>query len=164
MRAVVQRVSSASVTIDGTVTASIQRGLLILLGVQVGDTAEEARWLARKISALRIFADQEGRMNLSLQDFIAPPSSGDAALQALVVSQFTLIATTDKGSRPSFNHAAKPPEAIPLYEGFVRALEEALGLRVPTGTFGADMKVALVNDGPVTLILDSRNSLAVIDG
>lgn len=147
MRAVVQRVSSASVSIDGQIVGSIERGLLVLLGVASVDTPEDAAWLARKIAALRIFADAEDKMNLSICD---------TKDRALVVSQFTLIASTRKGTRPSFNDSAKPDLAIPLYEDFVRQLEAAMGRTVATGRFGAMMQVALVNDGPVTLVIDSR--------
>lgn len=147
MRAVIQRVSSASVAIDGQTVGAIDRGLLVLLGVAAGDTADDGAWLARKIAALRIFADAEDKMNLAV---------GEARGRVLVVSQFTLIASTRKGSRPSFNDSAKPDVAVPLYEDFVRQLEAALGQPVATGRFGAMMQVALVNDGPVTLILDSR--------
>lgn len=147
MRAVVQRVGSASVSIDGQTVGEIGRGLLVLLGVANGDTADDADWLARKVAALRIFADADDKMNLAV---------GEAGGRALVVSQFTLIASTRKGSRPSFNDSAKPDVAIPLYEGFVRQLESVLGQPVATGRFGARMQVALVNDGPVTLVLDSR--------
>lgn len=147
MRAVIQRVSSASVVIDGLTVAAIERGLLILVGIAGGDSAEDGEWLARKIAALRIFEDADGKMNLSVRD---------AGGRALVVSQFTLIASTRKGTRPSFNDAARPDTAIPLYEGFVRQLETALGQSVPTGRFGAHMHVNLVNDGPVTLVIDSR--------
>jgi len=147
MRAVVQRVASASVSIDGQTVGAIDRGLLILLGVAVGDTAEDGAWLAHKIAALRVFSDAEGRMNLAVTA---------AGGRALVVSQFTLIASTRKGSRPSFNDSAKPDLAIPRYEDFVRQLEAALGQPVATGRFGAMMQVTLVNDGPVTLVLDSR--------
>ena len=147
MRAVIQRVSSASVTIDRQVVGSIERGLLVLLGIATGDTPEDAGWLARKIAALRIFPDAEDKMNLSLSD---------TAGRALVVSQFTLIASTRKGNRPSFNDSAKPELAIPLYENFVRELETAIGRPVATGRFGAMMQVSLVNDGPVTLVIDSR--------
>lgn len=147
MRAVVQRVSSASVSIDGQVFSAIGPGLLILLGVAAGDTTEDAAWLTQKIAALRIFEDNEGKMNLSVRD-----TGGEA----LVVSQFTLIASTRKGTRPSFNDAARPDTAVPLYENFVRQLEIATGRPVPTGRFGAMMHVALINAGPVTLVLDSR--------
>jgi D-tyrosyl-tRNA(Tyr) deacylase len=147
MRAIIQRVSSASVTIEQHTTARISRGLLVLLGVQNGDIEADAVWLAQKIGALRIFEDDAGKMNLSVLD---------AAGDVLVVSQFTLLASTRKGNRPSFNDAARPDTAVPLYEFFVRQIESMLGRPVPTGTFGAMMQVSLVNDGPVTLILDSH--------
>jgi D-tyrosyl-tRNA(Tyr) deacylase len=147
MRAVIQRASSASVTIEQRTTAQIARGLLVLLGVQTGDTETDAVWLAQKIAALRIFEDDAGKMNFSVIE-----SGGDV----LVVSQFTLLASTRKGNRPSFNDAAKPDIAVPLYEFFVRQLEAILGRPILTGTFGAMMHVALVNDGPVTLVLDSH--------
>jgi D-tyrosyl-tRNA(Tyr) deacylase len=147
MRAVVQRVSSARVTVADRETGRIGSGLLILLGIANGDTPEDVDWLVAKIAALRIFTDAEERLNLSIRD---------VGGQALVVSQFTLIASTRKGTRPSFNDAAKPAEAIPLYERFVSQLAAAIGRPVPTGEFGASMQVELVNDGPVTLILDSR--------
>lgn len=147
MRAVIQRVKEASVTIDGTISGAIGKGILILLGVESGDTATDLEWLVSRLARLRIFEDGQGKMNLSIRDV-----GGDA----LVVSQFTLFGTMKKGSRPSFNRAAVPSEAIPLYENFVTSLSEALGKPVPTGRFGAMMDVALVNDGPVTLILDSR--------
>lgn len=147
MRAVVQRVNSARVTVDGRATGAIGPGLLILLGIATGDTPADADWLVGKIAALRIFPDADGRMNLSVCD-----TGG----QALVVSQFTLIASTRKGNRPSFNDAAKPEEAVPLYTRFVSDLTAATGRPVPTGEFGAAMQVELVNDGPVTLVLDSR--------
>ncbi|ATC65322.1 D-tyrosyl-tRNA(Tyr) deacylase [Nibricoccus aquaticus] len=147
MRLVVQRVSSASVTIDNIVRGAIDRGLLILLGVAAGDTENDARWLAEKAAALRIFPDDAGLMNRSVRDI---------AGGILVISQFTLIASTRKGTRPSFNDAAKPDLARPLYENFLAQIEIALGRPVARGEFGADMKVALINDGPVTLVLDSR--------
>ncbi len=147
MKAVIQRVSSASVSVAGETVGSIGSGLLILLGVATGDTPADGEWLAQKIAALRIFEDTDGKLNLSVRD---------AHGGALVISQFTLIASTRKGTRPSFNDAARPDTAIPLYEGFVRQLETALGQPVPTGRFGAMMQVALVNDGPVTLVIDSR--------
>ncbi len=147
MRLVLQRVSSASVTIDGTVRGTIERGLLILLGVAAGDTEDDVRWLAEKTAALRIFPDDAGLMNRSVRDI----GGG-----ILVISQFTLIASTRKGTRPSFNDAAKPDLARPLYENFLAQIETALGRPIARGEFGADMKVALVNDGPVTLVLDSR--------
>lgn len=147
MRAVVQRVSSARVTIDGRVAGSIDRGLLVLLGIATGDTAADGEWLAQKIAALRIFEDSGGRMNVAVRDI-----GGDA----LVVSQFTLIASTRKGNRPSFNDAARPDVAIPLYEEFLAQIETAIGRPPARGEFGAMMQVALVNDGPVTIILDSK--------
>lgn len=147
MRAVIQRVKNASVTVDGAVVGAIEKGILVLLGVEAGDTAVDLEWLVARLARVRIFEDKNGKMNLSLRDV-----GGDA----LVVSQFTLFGSMKKGSRPSFNRAAVPAEAIPLYESFVTALSEALGKPVPTGKFGAMMDVALVNDGPVTLVLDSR--------
>lgn len=147
MKLVLQRVSSASVTIDGTVRGAIDRGLLVLLGVAAGDTEDDVRWLAEKTAALRIFPDDAGLMNRSVRDI----SGG-----ILVISQFTLIASTRKGTRPSFNDAAKPDLARPLYENFLAQIETALGRPVARGEFGADMKVALINDGPVTLVIDSR--------
>lgn len=147
MRALIQRVTSASVTIDQQVKSAIGPGLLILLGVETADEPSDGDWLARKIAQLRLFDDGEGKMNLSLLD-----TGG----QALVVSQFTLHARTRKGTRPSYDRAARPEQAIPLYEGFVAALEREIGQTVGTGEFGAMMAVSLVNDGPVTLMLDSR--------
>jgi D-tyrosyl-tRNA(Tyr) deacylase len=147
MRAVIQRVKSASVTVDGSVIGAIEKGILVLLGVESGDTASDLEWLVSRLARVRIFEDENGKMNLSMRDVDG---------SALVVSQFTLFGSMKKGSRPSFNRAAVPAEAIPLYEAFVAALSEALGKPVPTGKFGAMMDVALVNDGPVTLVLDSR--------
>ena len=147
MRIVIQRVSKASVTIHKDKVASIQMGLLILLGVENGDTEEDVHWLVRKVSNLRIFNDENGVMNSSVIDVNAA---------ALVVSQFTLHASTKKGSRPSYIKAAKPTVAIPLYQKFVASLEKVLGKKVPTGVFGAEMKVAMINDGPVTIIIDSK--------
>ncbi len=147
MRAVLQRVSSAQVTVAGDKIAEIGPGLLILLGVAQDDTATDGEWLAQKIAALRIFEDDAAKMNRSLVDIDG---------SALVVSQFTLLASTRKGNRPSFNDAAPPALAIPLYEQFVARLSAVLGRPVATGRFGAMMDVALVNDGPVTLVLDSR--------
>lgn len=148
MKAVIQRVSSASVTIDGAVRGVIGRGLLVLLGIAEGDTADDGLWLAGKIAALRIFPDDAGQMNLSVRD------TGGGVL---VISQFTLIASTRKGNRPSFNAAAKPASALPLYEQFLAQMETALARPVARGEFGAMMQVALVNDGPVTLVIDTRN-------
>lgn len=148
MRALIQRVTSASVTIDGQVHSSIGAGMLILLGIADTDTVEEIAWLVPKIAKLRIFADEAGALNRAL---------GDIGGEALLVSQFTLLASTQKGNRPSFLRAARPEQAVPLYEGFRDALAAALGKPVPTGVFGADMKIALTNDGPVTIWIDSAN-------
>jgi D-tyrosyl-tRNA(Tyr) deacylase len=147
MRAVIQRVSRASVSIDTAKTAEIGAGLLVLAGVEEGDTAADIDWLAAKIVAMRIFADTEGRMNRSVIDMGG---------EILVVSQFTLHASTKKGNRPSFLRAAKPAEAIPLYERFLTMLEQGLGKPPQAGVFAADMAVSLINDGPVTILLDSR--------
>jgi D-aminoacyl-tRNA deacylase len=155
MRAVVQRVSSASVKIDGKPVAAIESGLLILLGVERGDTAEAGAWLARKLSAARLFADDSGKLNLDLRQ---------VGGRALVVSQFTLFGTLDKGTRPDFHRAAPPVEARALYEAFLAQLERELAAPVARGEFGADMQVALVNDGPVTLVLDSPKSSALHHG
>lgn len=146
MRAVVQRVTCASVTVDGEIVARIDRGLLILLGVHRDDDADRADWMAGKLARLRILDDEDGVMNRSLLD------TGD---EALVISQFTLLANNRKGNRPSFNDAARPEVAIPLYEHCVRSLEDLLGKAVPTGVFGAYMEVELNNDGPVTIVIDS---------
>ncbi len=148
MRVVIQRVLQASVSISGAMTASIGPGLLILLGLCEEDGAEDIEWLVKKISGLRIFDDENGVMNVDVRD-----AGGDA----LVVSQFTLMALTKKGNRPSYIRAARPEIAIPLYEQFCASLEATLGKPVPTGTFGADMQVALVNDGPVTICIDTKN-------
>jgi D-tyrosyl-tRNA(Tyr) deacylase len=148
MRALLQRVSQASVTIEGREKSRIGGGVLILLGIESADDDSDVEWLAKKIAQLRLFEDDEGKMNRSILE-----SGGDA----LVVSQFTLHARTRKGTRPSFDKAARPEQAIPLYEAFVAALAGELGKPVATGEFGAMMAVALVNDGPVTLMLDSRN-------
>ena len=148
MRAVIQRVSSASVTISGTVVSSISQGLLVLLGISPDDDQTDVDYLVRKISALRIFDDDDGVMNLSIIDI-----GGNI----IVVSQFTLMASTKKGNRPSYVGAAGHQTAIPLYELFCERLSAATGKRVGTGEFGADMQVALVNDGPVTICMDSKN-------
>ena len=147
MRAVIQRVSSASVTIDGVVKSSIGQGLLILLGIGHEDGPEDIEWLVKKVAGLRIFNDNSGVMNRSVIDLGA---------EALVVSQFTLMASTKKGNRPSYIGAAGHELAIPLYEQFCAALTDAIGRHVGTGVFGADMKVALVNDGPVTIYIDTK--------
>ncbi len=148
MRVVIQRVSEASVTINTVKVAAIQKGLLVLLGIVAEDTQEDIDWLVRKVANLRIFNDENGVMNASLLDI-----QGDV----IVVSQFTLHASTKKGNRPSYIKAAKPTMAIPLYEQFVQALEKETNKNVQTGEFGADMKVALVNDGPVTISIDSKH-------
>lgn len=148
MRAVIQRVTKASVTINGSINAEINQGLLILLGVGVNDATEDITWLSNKIANLRIFSDEDGNMNLSLKAI-----NGNA----IVVSQFTLFASTKKGNRPSFLNSAKPEQAIPLYEAFVKQLETDLGKPIGTGIFGADMKVELLNDGPVTITIDTKH-------
>ncbi len=148
MRAIIQRVSKASVTVDGEVISKIDNGVLILLGIEDADEQDDLEWLSRKIINLRIFNDSEGVMNQSLIE-----NGGNA----IVVSQFTLHASTKKGNRPSYIKAAKPTVAIPLYERFVTQMEQDLGQKVGTGIFGADMKVELVNDGPVTIAIDTKN-------
>lgn len=148
MRVVIQRVSRASVTVDEKVTGAINTGLLVLVGIEDADGPEDLQWLSSKIVQMRIFNDADGIMNLSLQDV-----KGDL----LLVSQFTLHASTKKGNRPSYIQASKPPVAIPLYEQFIAQLEKDLGKPIQTGIFGADMKVELVNDGPVTIWMDTKN-------
>jgi D-tyrosyl-tRNA(Tyr) deacylase len=148
MKVVLQRVSQASVTIDSKIVADIQKGLLVLVGIEDADALEDIDWLCQKISNLRIFGDENEVMNLSVKDI-----DGDI----IVVSQFTLHALTKKGNRPSYIKASKPEVAIPMYENFVRQMEKELGKKVQTGIFGADMKVALLNDGPVTIVMDSKN-------
>ncbi|MGZ3863661.1 MAG: D-aminoacyl-tRNA deacylase [Bacteroidia bacterium] len=148
MRVVIQRVASASVKIKEELTSSIEKGLLILVGIEDADNPDDIEWLCKKITELRIFSDEEGKMNLSILDV-----DGDV----LVVSQFTLHASTKKGNRPSYIKAARPEKAIPLYEQFCAHLSLTLGKTVQEGVFGADMQVALVNDGPVTIIIDSKN-------
>jgi D-tyrosyl-tRNA(Tyr) deacylase len=147
MRVVIQRVRSADVVAEGVPTAAIGRGLLVLLGIEEGDGEEDIDWLCRKTVQLRVFDDESGVMNLDVRQ---------VGGEILLVSQFTLHASTRKGNRPSYARAAAPDRAVPLYERFVRSLSDALGKPVGTGVFGADMQVALVNDGPVTLIIDSR--------
>ena len=147
MRALIQRVTRASVAIDGRIVGEIAAGLLVLVGVETDDTAADADWLAAKIAGLRILADDAGKMNLSVRE-----TDGGV----LVISQFTLHADTAKGNRPSFLRAARPEEAIPLYERFIAKVEADLGRPVPRGVFGADMQVSLVNNGPVTIPIDSR--------
>jgi D-tyrosyl-tRNA(Tyr) deacylase len=148
MRIVIQRVSEASVEIEQKIVAQINQGLLVLVGIEEEDTSEDSNWLVSKIVNLRIFADENDVMNLSVKDI-------DGGI--IVVSQFTLHALTKKGNRPSYIKAAKPDIAIPMYEKFVQQLETELGKKIQTGHFGADMKVALVNDGPVTISIDSKN-------
>jgi D-tyrosyl-tRNA(Tyr) deacylase len=148
LKTVIQRVSSASVTIDNKIVADIQKGLLVLVGIEDADVQEDINWLCLKIANLRIFGDENDVMNLSVKDING---------EIIVVSQFTLHASTKKGNRPSYIKASKPEVAIPLYENFVKTLEKELDINVQTGVFGADMKVALVNDGPVTIIIDSKN-------
>ncbi len=148
MRVVIQRVAEASVTIENKIVASIEKGLLILVGIEDADTQEDIDWLVTKIAKIRIFGDENNVMNLSVQDI-----DGDI----IVVSQFTLHAGTKKGNRPSYIKASKPEIAIPIYENFVRKLEAEMGKKVQTGEFGANMKVALLNNGPVTILIDSKS-------
>ncbi len=148
MKVVIQRVSEASVTINQIVKGKIDSGLLVLVGFEESDNTQDLEWMSGKITRLRIFGDDAGNMNLSIQDI-----GGDI----LLISQFTLHANTKKGNRPSFIKAAKPELAIPLYEQFIHQLELELGKKIQTGEFGADMKIALVNDGPVTITIDSKN-------
>jgi len=148
VRVVIQRVSEASVSIDKKVKAEIETGLLILLGIENADSFEDIEWLCRKISQLRIFDDANGVMNLDVKEIGG---------EVIVVSQFTLHASTKKGNRPSYIYAAKPDVAIPLYEQFVAQFEKEIGKKVQTGEFGAEMEVTLTNDGPVTIIIDSKN-------
>lgn len=148
MRVVLQRVSQASVTVDSKIIADIQKGLLVLVGIEDADTQEDIDWLVGKIIKMRIFGDENDVMNCSVQDI-----DGDI----IVVSQFTLHASTKKGNRPSYIKASKPEFAIPMYENFVKSLEKEFNKKVQTGIFGADMKVSLLNDGPVTILIDSKN-------
>ena len=148
MRAVIQRVSHASVTINTEIRGAVQKGLLVLLGIEDTDTPADIEWLSGKLVRLRIFDDEQGVMNLSVQDV-----QGDI----LLVSQFTLFASTKKGNRPSYSRAANPTVAVPVYEAFIRQLAQDLGRPIQTGEFGADMKVVSTNDGPVTILIDTRN-------
>ena len=148
MRVVIQRVLEASVVVNEKVVGSIQNGLLVLLGIEDADTEEDIHWLSNKIVGLRLFDDAEGVMNLSVKDI-----GGDI----LLISQFTLMASTKKGNRPSYIKASKPPIAVPLYEQMIATLSTDLGKAVQTGIFGADMKVSLINNGPVTITIDSKN-------
>ena len=150
MIAVIQRVAEASVKINGQVNSSIKEGLVVLLGIEEADAEEDIQWLVRKIVNMRIFDDEKGVMNKSLLDVQG---------ELLLISQFTLHASTKKGNRPSYIKAAKPDRAIPLYEQFIKVMENELGKTIATGEFGADMKVGLVNDGPVTIIVDTKNKI-----
>ena len=148
MRAVIQRVSTASVTIHGEMKSAIGQGFMVLLGIEAADTQEDAEWLCNKIAQLRVFSDEAGLMNKNIADIDG---------EVLVVSQFTLHASYKKGNRPSFIKAARPEQAIPLYQHFINYMQQITGKPAATGTFGADMKVALVNDGPVTILMDTKN-------
>jgi D-tyrosyl-tRNA(Tyr) deacylase len=148
MRVVIQRVLEASVVVDEKVVGAIKNGLLVLLGIEDADTEDDTHWLTNKIVGLRLFDDAEGVMNLSVKD-----TGGDI----LLISQFTLMASTKKGNRPSYIKASKPPVAVPLYEQMIKAISVALGKEIQTGIFGADMKVSLINNGPVTITIDSKN-------
>jgi len=148
MRAVLQRVTQASCTVDGQITGEIKTGFLVLLGVEDADTDEDLQWLAQKIASMRVFGDENGLMNKALADV-----NGDI----LLISQFTLFASTKKGNRPGFTRAARPDKAIPMYEQMIKALEELTSKKVATGIFGADMKISLLNDGPVTIIMDTKD-------
>jgi len=148
MRAVLQRVTQASCTVSGEITGAIETGFLVLLGIEDADTLEDLDWLAQKIIGMRVFGDENGMMNKALADV-----SGDI----LLISQFTLFAATKKGNRPGFTRAARPDVAIPLYEKMIEKLSALLGKKVKTGIFGADMKIALLNDGPVTILIDTKN-------
>ncbi|POY34738.1 D-tyrosyl-tRNA(Tyr) deacylase [Solitalea longa] len=148
MRAIIQRVSEASVKINGHKNGSIGIGFMVLLGIEDADTKEDVDWLSQKIANMRVFSDENGLMNKSLADVDG---------NILLISQFTLFASTKKGNRPGFTRSAKPEKAIPLYEAFIKALETLLNKRIETGEFGADMKVSLVNDGPVTIMMDTKD-------
>jgi D-aminoacyl-tRNA deacylase len=148
MRCVIQRVSEAKVIVDKNIVGEIQNGLVVLIGIETADTEDDALWLAKKIVQMRIFSDENGKMNLSVQD---------VGGNILLISQFTLHASTEKGNRPSFIKAARPEHAIPLYERLIVLVEELLQKKIATGIFGANMKVHLVNDGPVTILIDTKN-------
>jgi len=148
MRTVIQRVTQANCKVDGNITGQIGLGFLVLLGVEDADTNEDLQWLAQKIASMRIFGDENGLMNKSLADV-----NGDI----LLISQFTLFAQTKKGNRPGFTRAARPDKAIPMYEDMIKELEKLTGKKVATGIFGADMKISLLNDGPVTIIMDTKD-------
>jgi D-aminoacyl-tRNA deacylase len=148
MRAVLQRVTQANCTVDDNITGEIKTGFLVLLGIEDADTDEDLQWLAQKIVAMRVFGDGNGLMNKALADV-----EGDI----LLISQFTLFANTKKGNRPGFTRAARPDKAIPMYEQMIKTLEELTGRKIATGIFGADMKISLLNDGPVTIIMDTKD-------
>ena len=148
MRAILQRVTQASCTVDGKITGEIGTGFLVLLGIEDADTMEDLQWLAQKVASMRVFGDENGLMNKALADV-----SGDI----LLISQFTLFAATKKGNRPGFTRAARPDQAIPMYEQMIRELETLTAKKVATGVFGADMKISLLNDGPVTIIMDTKD-------
>ncbi|WP_419700506.1 D-aminoacyl-tRNA deacylase [Mucilaginibacter sp. NFX135] len=148
MRAVLQRVTQASCTVDGKITGEIKLGFLVLLGIEEADTEDDLNWLANKIVGMRVFGDENGLMNKALADVDG---------EILLISQFTLFAQTKKGNRPSFIKAARPDKAIPMYEQMIKTLETLTGKRIATGIFGADMKISLVNDGPVTIIMDTKD-------
>ncbi len=148
MRAVLQRVTQASCTVEGKVTGQIKTGFLVLLGIEDADTTEDLQWLAQKIAAMLVFGDENGLMNKALADV-----DGDI----LLISQFTLFAQTKKGNRPGFTRAARPDKAIPMYEQMIKTLEDLTGKKVATGIFGADMKISLLNDGPVTIVMDTKD-------
>ena len=148
MRAVLQRVTQASCTVDGKVTGEIKNGFLVLLGIEDADTDDDQQWLAQKITTMRVFGDENGLMNKSLADM-----GGNI----LLISQFTLFASTKKGNRPGFTRAARPDKASPMYEQMIKTLQELTGKKVEAGIFGADMKISLLNDGPVTIIMDTKN-------
>jgi D-aminoacyl-tRNA deacylase len=150
MRIVIQRVSEAAVKVDGQITGEIQAGLLILLGIETEDEQEDIDWLVQKVTQLRIFSDQDGKMNLSIQEIKG---------SFLVISQFTLFASTKKGNRPSYIQSARPEIAIPLYESFIQELQLKSNLKVASGIFGANMQVSLINNGPVTITIDSKNRI-----
>lgn len=148
MRAVIQRVTQANCKVEGTITGQINQGFVVLLGIEDADTEDDLQWLAQKITALRVFSDESGLMNKALADING---------SILLISQFTLFAQTKKGNRPSFIRAARPEKAIPLYEKMIQKLDMLTGKKTATGTFGADMKISLVNDGPVTIIMDTAD-------
>jgi len=148
MRAVIQRVTQASCTVDGNITGAIENGFLVLLGIEDADTTEDLEWLAQKIANMRVFGDENGLMNKALADIDG---------NILLISQFTLFASTKKGNRPGFTRAARPDKAIPLYEAMSEQLGKLIGKKIQCGIFGADMKISLLNDGPVTILIDTKN-------